>query len=104
MNRTLYLIEHKHNETGISIDLDSFDDRERVVHELSEGYHFGNTFTVSRILEIRPDGTWGDITVEIAREVRDQVMRDPHSEYDWHMAEFIHRNLGVGSIRWPRAA
>jgi hypothetical protein len=102
VGRPLYLIEYDHGPTGFSFT--DIADRIAVVREISEGYHHGKTFGISRVLEILPDNTWADITVEVAREVRDSIMRDPHAEYDWQMADWLHKHLGVGAIRWPRAA
>jgi hypothetical protein len=102
MNRPLYLIEQAHGAEGT--DLVQVADRKQAVHEIAEGYHHGKSFGVSRVLEILPDNTWADITTEVAREVRDSIMRDPHAEYDWQMADWLHNVLGVGAIRWPRAA
>jgi hypothetical protein len=100
--QTIYLIEQDHGPEGT--DLVQIKDRKQAVLEIAEGYHHGRAFGVSRVLEIRPDGTWSDITIEVAREVRDAIMRDPHAEYDWQMADWLHKHLGVGAIRWPRAA
>lgn len=95
----LYLIETDHGPTGKAVD--NFESRATVVREIAEGYHFAKTFTVSRVLEIRPDGTWSDITADVAREVRDRILAEPFPDYGWHMADWLHRKLGVNALQWP---
>lgn len=48
-------------------------------------------------------GTWRDVTEDVAREVRDQLVA-AQIDIDWPMANWLHNRLGVQSVRWPRAA
>jgi hypothetical protein len=99
MNRPLWIIETNHGPSGYSVE--NFDNRQSVTREIAEGYHFSKTFTVARVLEITSDLTCKDITKDVAREVRDIVLRDCPNDYGWHMADWLHRHLGVNSVQWP---
>lgn len=75
-----YIIEQNFGKLGNQFIGYPEDTREKIVSEVCEEQHEG----LVRIIELSPDGTWKDISSDIARDVAAQLIEE-QEQPSWEM-------------------
>ncbi len=99
MGIPVYIIETDHGHLGTQLTGYREDTRSSAI----EGVAGSISTPVVRVLEIIEDeNSCRDVTEDFAREIRDKVESGEIEECPWELAEWIHKQLGVHSLKWPR--
>ena len=101
MTQILYFVECDFGNGKAFLECDR--DRssfKQVIDDIVSG-EVENVLTVLEVIE--GEKSCRDVTEDVARAVRDRILNE-QLPLEWDMANFLHGQLGVGSIAWPRAA